>query len=70
MKDQLPAGVRIVHVILAKDKSNLIMFWGDRHACTQYLAILNILKDICQTPTMGTWIFIGLISCSLQGAKN
>jgi hypothetical protein len=68
MKDLLSAEVRIIHVIFATDKTDLNMFWGTHHACTQYLPIVNFLKDICQTPTMGTWIFIAPISCQLEGA--
>ena len=70
MQDQLPAGATIVPVICASDKTHLTNCSGDQHAWPLYLTIGNIRKDIRHTPGMHGWILVGLIPCSLKGAKN
>jgi hypothetical protein len=49
-QDQLPAGVTIVPVICASDKTHLTNFFIDQHASPLYLMIGNIRKDIRHAP--------------------
>jgi len=70
MQDQLAAGAMIVLVLPATDKTHLTNFSGDHHASARYLTISNIRIDIHYSPNMWGWVLLGLISCSLQGAKN
>jgi len=67
---QLPAGVTIVPVICASNKTHLTNFSGDQHAWPPYLTIGHIRKDIRRTPQKRTWIAVGLIPCPSKGAKN
>jgi len=59
-----------VPVICASDKTHLSNFSGDQHACTLYLMIGNIRKDIRRTPKKRAWILIELIPCPPKGGKN
>jgi len=67
--DQLPAGVRIVPVICASDKTHLTNFSGDQQASPLDLMIGNIRKDICPTPKKRACILVGLIPCPPKGAR-
>jgi len=69
-QDKLPAGVTIVAVIRASDKTHLTNFSGDQHARPLYLTIRNIQNDIHHTPRKRNWILVGLIPCLPKGAKN
>jgi hypothetical protein len=51
-------------------QDSLHQFSGDHHAWPFYLTIGNIRKDIRRTPKMPAWIFVGLIPCPRNGAKN
>jgi len=59
-----------VPVSCAFDETHLRNISGDQHAYPLYLTIRIIRKDICHTPTNCSWILVGLIACSLKGAKN
>jgi len=52
-QDQLPAGVTIVPVICASDKTHLTDLSGDHHAWPLYLTIGNIRKNIRWIPLRG-----------------
>jgi hypothetical protein len=62
-QNQLPAGVTIVPVICASDKTHLTNFSGDQHVWPLYHTIGNIRKDIRRTPKKRAWILVGLIPC-------
>jgi len=57
-KDQLPAGVTIVPVTCASDKTHFTNFSGDQHAWPWYLMIGNIRKDIRRRPKKRAWILV------------
>jgi len=48
--DQLPAGVTIVPVIWASDKTHLTDFLGSQNTWLLYITIGNIQNDIRLTP--------------------
>jgi hypothetical protein len=70
IQDQLPAGVMLVPVICASDKTHLTNFSEELHGWPLYLTIGNIGNDICRTAQQRSWIVIGLIACPPQGAEN
>ena len=69
-QDQFPAGVTIVPVICASDKTDLTNFSGDQHSWPLYLTIGNIRNDIRRTRKKRAWILVGLIPCPSKGAKT
>jgi len=69
-QDQYPAGVTIVPVICASEKTHLTYFLGDQHVWPLYLTFGNIGKDICQTPEKHDLVLIRLIPLSSKGAMN
>ena len=69
-QDQLPAGVTILPVICASDKTHLTNLSGDQHALPLYLTISNIRNDIRRTPQKCACILVGLIPSPPKGAKN
>jgi hypothetical protein len=69
-QDQLPAGLTIVSVICASDKTNRTNILGDQPAWPLYLTIGNIRKEIHRTLITHTWNLVGLIPCRPKGAKN
>jgi hypothetical protein len=70
MQDQLPAGMSIVPVICASDKTHLTNFLGNQHTWPLYLRIGNIGRDICHKPRKSAWILVGLIPFAPKGAKH
>ena len=58
-QDQLPAGVTIVPVICASDKTYLTNSLGNQHGWPLYLTIGNIQKDICCKPKSAPESFSG-----------
>jgi hypothetical protein len=69
-QDQRPAGVTIVPVICASDKSHMTNFSGDQHAWLLYLTICKIQNEIRQTPKRSSSILVGLISCPAKSARH
>jgi len=59
-----------VPVICASDKTHLPDFSGDHLAWPLYHVIRNNPKYIRRTHTKQAWIVVGLIPCTLKGAKN
>jgi len=70
MQDQHSAGVTIVPLNCASDKTHLNYFPGEQHAWLRYLKICNIRKDIHRPPKKCSWILVLLIPCPTKGAKN
>ena len=69
IKDQLPAGAKIVPVICATDKTLLGNLPGDQHAWVLYLSVCYSQRDIRWKPKYLAWILFGLMPCPLNGAK-
>jgi hypothetical protein len=69
-QDQFPAGVTIVPVIFAYNKTDLTNFSGDQHSWPLYLTIGNIRNDIRCTRKKRAWILVRLIPCPPKGSKS
>jgi len=67
-QDQLRAGVTIVPVMCASDKTHFTNSSGDQHALPLYFTIGNIRNDVRCTPKKHARILVGLIPCPPKGA--
>jgi hypothetical protein len=70
MQNQLPVGEAIVAVICASNKTQLIDFSRNQHACPLYLMIGNNRKIICQIPKTIAWIPVGGFPVLPTGGNN
>lgn len=68
--DQRPAGVTIVAVICASNRTHWTNVLGDQHGSQLYLTFCFIRHDICCKSRKCAWVFFGLIQCTPKGAKN
>ena len=61
LQDNLPDGTTIASLILSLDKTQLLVFQGDKSAWPVYLTLRNISKEVQHQPSTHATILLGYL---------